>query len=102
MPSFSHLGEKDLSCIDLIGKIVENSDFSMPIVAFNTATFKALCYSEQLREFIPVPLADEDNLSHLEIPKNFKSIYIPDDKFMIIGGVEKHTNTTSSRCFGID
>ena len=36
MPSFSQIGEKDISIIDQIGKIVDNSDFSMPLVVFNT------------------------------------------------------------------
>ena len=47
-------------------------------------------------------IIDEDNLAKVEVPKNFKSIYIPDDKFMLIGGVERLTNSSSSRCFRID
>ena len=36
MPSFHQIGTKDLSVIDEIGKIVDNSDFSMPLTVFNT------------------------------------------------------------------
>ena len=36
MPTFSHIGETDKKIIDKIGKIVDNSDFSMPLVVFNT------------------------------------------------------------------
>lgn len=36
MPSFSNTGTKDISVIDQIGKIVDNSDYSMPLVVFNT------------------------------------------------------------------
>jgi len=36
MPSFHQIGEKDLDAINQIGKIVDNSDFSMPLVVFNT------------------------------------------------------------------
>ena len=36
------------------------------------------------------------------MPHYFKSVYIPDDKFLIMGGLERDTQTTSSRCFLID
>ena len=36
MPTFSQAGTKDIGIIDQIGKIVDNSDFSMPLVVFNT------------------------------------------------------------------
>ena len=44
MPTFSHVGEKDLDSIDLIGKIVDNSDFSMPLVVFNTQQLEAFSF----------------------------------------------------------
>jgi hypothetical protein len=102
MPCFSHIGEKDISVIDEIGKIVDNSDFSMPLVVFNTQKLQAFCFEEHLREFKSVDLYDDDNLTELEIPHYFKSIYIPDDKFMLIGGLERHTSASSARCFSID
>lgn len=36
MPSFHEMGQLDISLLDKIGKIVDNSDFSMPLVVFNT------------------------------------------------------------------
>jgi hypothetical protein len=36
MPTFQQAGLKDLNYIDEIGKITDNSDFSMPLVVFNT------------------------------------------------------------------
>lgn len=36
MPTFSHVGLKDISIIDQIGKVNDNSDFSVPLVVFNT------------------------------------------------------------------
>ena len=36
MPSFHRIGQKDMEVIDHIGKIVDNSDFSMPLVVFNS------------------------------------------------------------------
>ena len=102
MPSFCQIGEKDMSVIDQIGKVVDNSDFSMPLVVFNTQQLQAFSYQEHLREFSVVDLIDEDNLAALEIPRYFKSVYVPDDKFMLIGGLERHTSASSARCFSID
>jgi hypothetical protein len=51
---------------------------------------------------VQVDLIDEDNLATLEIPRYFKSVYVPDDKFMLIGGLERHTSASSARCFIID
>lgn len=36
MPSFHKIGSKDIEILDEIGKIVDNSDFSMPLVVFNS------------------------------------------------------------------
>ena len=88
--------------VDQLGKIVDNSDFSMPLVVFNTQQLEAFSYQEHLREFTKVELIDDDNLAQLEIPKYFKSIYVPHDKFMLIGGLERHTSHSSARCFMID
>lgn len=37
-----------------------------------------------------------------DIPHYFKSVYIPDDKFLLVGGLERETALTSNRCFLID
>lgn len=102
MPSFHSTGLQDISIIDQIGKIVDNSDFSMPLVVFNTQQLQAFSYQEHLREFQPVELIDEDNLAALEIPRYYKSVYVPDDKYMLIGGLERHTSQSSAQCFQID
>jgi len=36
------------------------------------------------------------------VPHYFKTVYIPDDKFLLMGGLERETSLTSSRCFIID
>lgn len=36
IPTFHWIGSKDIEAIDQIGKIVDNSDFSMPLVVFNS------------------------------------------------------------------
>ena len=51
---------------------------------------------------MPVKLIDEDNLANLEIPRYFKAVYIPDDRFMLVGGLERLTPQSSARCFNID
>mmetsp|Transcript_4444 Transcript_4444/g.6568 ORF Transcript_4444/g.6568 Transcript_4444/m.6568 type:complete len:80 (-) Transcript_4444:1083-1322(-) len=35
-PSFCQQGELDIKVIDKIGKVVDHSDFSVPLVVFNT------------------------------------------------------------------
>jgi hypothetical protein len=36
------------------------------------------------------------------VPRYFKTVYIPDDKFLLIGGLERDSSKTSSRCFMVD
>jgi hypothetical protein len=36
------------------------------------------------------------------VPHYFKTVYIPDDKFLLIGGLERETSQTSARCFILD
>jgi hypothetical protein len=88
--------------IEKIGRIVDNSDFSMPLVVFNSQQLEAYSYQEQIREFSPVTLLDDEDLAINEIPRYFKHIYVPDDKFMLLGGLERHTSDSSARCFMID
>ena len=55
-----------------------------------------------MRQFERLPLLDETNLSLNEVPHYFKTVYIPDDKFLVVGGLERETSITSRRCFLID
>lgn len=45
---------------------------------------------------------DEENYAMNDIPHYFKSVYVPDDRFLLIGGLERETLMTSNRCFMID
>ena len=99
MPTFHTLGSMQ---VEKIGRIVDNSDFSMPLVVFNSQQLEAFSYQEQIREFTPVTLLDDEDLAINEIPRYFKHIYVPDDKFMLLGGLERHTSDSSARCFMID
>ena len=47
-------------------------------------------------------MIDDDNLALHEVPRFFKSIYIPDDKFLIVGGLERSSTYSSARTFMID
>ena len=75
--------QSEIDQIDQIGKIRDNSDFKM-------------------RQFERLPLIDDESLAKNEVPHYFQTAYIPDDKFLVIGGLERETNITSSRCFMID
>lgn len=62
----------------------------------------AFHYIEKAREFEKLALKDDENYTTNDIPHYFKSIYIPDDKFLLVGGLERDTALTSNRCFMID
>ena len=47
-------------------------------------------------------MKDDENYALNDIPHYFKSVYIPDDKFLLVGGLERDTALTSNRCFMID
>ena len=100
-PNFNCLKD-EIDLIDQIGKVTDNSDFSMPLVAFNTHQLGAFHYIEKAREFEKLALKDDENYTTNDIPHYFKSIYIPDDKFLLVGGLERDTALTSNRCFMID
>jgi len=74
----------------------------MPLVAFNTHLLQLYSYVEKLRDFVPLKVIDEDNLSVSDVPRYFKTLYIPDDKFILVGGLERHSNDSSSRTYLID
>jgi hypothetical protein len=68
----------------------------MPLVVFNTYNLKYVYnYYEKLREFERLQLVDEENLAENEVPHYFKTVYVPDDKFLIIGGLERESSVTS-------
>ena len=59
-------------------------------------------YFEKIREFERLPLVDEEGLAKDEVPHYFYTVYIPDDKFLVLGGLERESSITSARCFLID
>lgn len=101
-PHFDHM-QSEIEQIDTIGSITDNCDFGMPLVIFNTYNLSS-CYNyyEKMRQFERLPLQDETNLSQNEVPHYFKTVYIPDDKFLVMGGLERESSITSARCFLID
>ena len=74
----------------------------MPLVTFNSHQLAAYHYIEKEREFEKLQILDEENYAMTDVPHYFKSVYIPDDKFLLVGGLERETATTSNRCFFID
>jgi len=50
----------ELENIDQLGKITDNSDFSMPLVAFNTYQLQVFNYDEKLKDFRELKFLDED------------------------------------------
>ena len=100
-PTFQHINN-ELELIDNMGKITDNSDFAMPLVAFNTYQLQVYNYIERLRDFKQLTIIDEDQLCQHELPRYFKSVYIPHDKFLLVGGQEKNTPLSSAKTFLLD
>jgi hypothetical protein len=44
MPIFQTIGEEEIEMVNQIGKIVDPSDFSMPLAVFDTYQFQAYSY----------------------------------------------------------
>lgn len=61
-PSFSFL-PSDLELVDSLGRVTNNADFPMPIVAFNTHTLQVFNYRESQRDFRELKFLDEDQLA---------------------------------------
>jgi hypothetical protein len=71
LPSFQSLAT-ELTLIDDIGKIADNSDFSMPLVVFNTYNLSnCFNYFEKMRHFERLPLVDDESLAKNEVPHYF-------------------------------
>ena len=75
--------------LESVGKIVDNSDFSMPLVAFNTSELQVFMYEERERQFRQLRITDDDNLARNDMPRFFKTVYVAEDKFVLLGGLEK-------------
>lgn len=72
------------------------------MVAFNSHQLGVFNYIEKAREFEKLELKDDMNLAENEVPHYFKTVYIPDDKFLLVGGLERLSSKTSNRCFMVD
>jgi hypothetical protein len=70
-----------------MGKIQDNSHNQMPLVVFNTQNFQVYEYRDKLQTFSPVMVIDEENLAE-KMPKNFKSVFIGNETFIIAGGFD--------------
>jgi len=100
-PTFSYINT-DLEHIDYLGKITDNSDFSMPIVTFNTHTLQVYNYLERTRDFKELKFIDEDQLAQHDLPRYFKTLYIPDDRFLLVGGQERNVPISSQKTYILD
>ena len=81
---------------------MDHSDFSFPLVTFNTSNLQVYCFNEKLRDFQQLRFIDTENFAKNDMPRFFKTVYIPDDKFFIIGGLERQTSQSSAKAYIID
>ena len=74
----------------------------MPLTAFNTHTLQVFNFIESQRDYRELKFIDEDQLAQHDIPRYFKTLYIPDDKFLLVGGQERNVPISSSKSYLID
>ena len=70
-PTFLSM-QSEIDSIDSLGQVQDNSDFSMPLVVFNTYNLSN-CYNylEKMRSFERTPLIDDESLAKNEVPHYF-------------------------------
>ena len=103
-PTFGHV-QADTDWVANLGRITDNSDFSMPLVAFNTYSLELFNYSEKVREFVQLKVSGDEymEIRKSDIPKYFKSLYLPIlNQFLIVGGLDKQNLLSSPKSYLID
>ena len=88
----------DDSLINIIGKVVEGQDIKEPLVVFNVTNYavheyliKQKCWVQKLTDFAEIELN--------KVPKYFKYCYIPNDKYLLVGGIDSSTKKPSPKTF---
>ena len=55
-------------------------------------------YREKINDFMPLSVIDEENFSE-KMPKNFKTVFIGNENFMVAGGFDSKAGKSSKRAF---
>ena len=72
------------------------------MVTFNTTSLQAYEYSDSDRCWLKRELLDDTESLFAKLPKYFKSQYIGNDSFLLIGGFDPIQNSSSNSCFLLD
>ena len=96
-PSFSSL-DSDIEFIKNFGKVINNSTYELPIVAFNTVNFDMQEFNYLKGSFDSLKLNDISNIKD-KMPSHFRSKVISWKKVIIVGGVNQKTLTSSNKVF---
>jgi len=82
--------KNDIEELMSIGKIIDTSEYSSPLIAVNTYSLELLQYKEKYKKFDPVSIDDDDNLIP-RMPRYFKYQQVSDDEILIAGGYDFNT-----------
>ncbi|CAI2362087.1 unnamed protein product [Moneuplotes crassus] len=96
-PTFETVSS-DLPDIMDIGRIVDNCEFSEPLITMNTYNFELLEYKQDVKGFQKVLVKDDMNLIQ-DVPKYFRSILISSDEIAILGGYDYAISNSSKKVF---
>ena len=70
-----------------IGKILDTTEYHVPLVSVNTFNLEVYQYSDKSKNFDKIQILDEENLIPW-LPKHFKFILTSDEEIMILGGYD--------------
>ncbi len=76
--------------------------FPHPIVAFNTTQLETYEYMPLTHSWLKRELFDDTEALFAKLPKYFKSLYVGNDSFLLVGGYDPVMNATSDKCFLIN
>lgn len=82
------------------GRIIDNCEFTQPLVLMNTYNFDLLEFKQKLKSFERIAVEDEKLLIET-IPKYFKSVMLSNDEVAIMGGYDYSLSNSSPKVFYI-
>lgn len=90
----------DLEDMMDVGRLVDNCEFTKPLILMNTYNFEFLEFTQKLKSFERVHVEDEKNIIDT-LPKYFKSILLSTDEVALLGGYDYAISNSSKNVFYI-
>jgi len=69
-------------------------------VIFSSENFGLFEYRHKIDQYFTLPILDEENLAE-KMPKNFKTAFIGNETFLIVGGFDVKQGKTSKKVYSL-